>query len=59
MTKQALMSTLQQHGVHCVDNGHYVNVKEEWTLNGVPGHDWRVFYYEHWTMKDLLRYLGY
>lgn len=59
MTKQTLIATLEQHGITCADNGHFVNVKEEYTINGVPGFDWKCFYFEHWTMKDLLRWLGY
>ena len=59
MNKQLLISTLEHHGVECADNGHFVNVKEKWTLNGVPGFDWGPFYFDHWTMRDLLRDLGY
>ncbi len=59
MTKGILIETLQKHGIATADNGHFVNVKEEYTLNGIPGHDWKAFYPECWTMKDLLRWLGY
>ena len=59
MLKQTLIETLNHHGVETADNGHFVNVKEVYSLNGIPGYDWKVFYFEHWTMKDLLRYLGY
>lgn len=59
MTNQLLIDTLALHGVEAIDNGHMVSVKEVWSLNGVAGFDWKTFYPQCWTMKDLLRYLGY
>lgn len=59
MTNALLITTLNQHGVETVDNGHMVSVKEHWSIGGKAGFDWKTFYPHAWTMKDLLRYLGY
>lgn len=59
MTNQRLIETLNHHGVETVDNGHMVAVKEVYSLHGVAGHDWKTFYPHTWTMRNLLRYLGY
>lgn len=58
MTNQTLIRILEQHGIEYVDNGSTVNAKDEYTINGVLGFNWKCFS-EHCTINDLLCWLGY